>query len=395
MSAYYHSYQSTASSILGSFSFKESFPVYLKKFFKQHKKYGSRDRKIIADLCFGFFRVGNAASTFSLSEQMVMGYFLTHDHDGGYLAYANPALVDSIGETIDVKINIIKAQFSGFQLAELFPCHGSISADIDQHDFALHHLRKPSFFLRVRPLKRDKVLAALKSASIPAKLVGDIAIRIDANVDVEKLIDLDVDAVVQDISSQKTINLLVDLPAQPTTIWDACAGSGGKSIMLADRYRKVGLYVSDIREEILEELERRFKLAGIAAQKLFCTDLQHPMSTQVAKSNLPEGGVDLIVADVPCSGSGTWGRTPELLRSFDETMISEYQFMQKSIVSRLPAQMKPGGHLLYITCSVFKEENDEVVDYIQESLGLTLVRKEMISGINEGGDHLFAALFTS
>jgi len=239
------------------------------------------------------------------------------------------------------------------------------------------------------------VLAVLKAASIPAKLVGDIAIRIDANVDVEKLIDLDVDAVVQDISSQKTINLLADLPAQPTTIWDACAGSGGKSIMLADRYRKVGLYVSDIREEILEELERRFKLAGIVAQKLFCTDLQHPMSTQVAKSNLPEGGVDLIVADVPCSGSGTWGRTPELLRSFDETMISEYQFMQKSIVSRLPAQLKPGGHLLYITCSVFKEENDEVVDYIQQSLGLTLVRKEMISGINEGGDHLFAALFTS
>jgi 16S rRNA (cytosine967-C5)-methyltransferase len=57
--------------------------------------------------------------------------------------------------------------------------------------------------------------------------------------------------------------------------------------------------------------------------------------------------------------------------------------------------LKPGGHLLYITCSVFKEENDEVVDYIQQSLGLALVRKEMISGINEGGDHLFAALFTS
>jgi 16S rRNA (cytosine967-C5)-methyltransferase len=395
MSAYYHSYQSTASSILGSFSFKESFPVYLKKFFKQHKKYGSRDRKIIADLCFGFFRIGNAAGTYSLNEQMVMGYFLTHDHDGGYLAFANPALVETIGETIDVKIGIIKSQFSGFQLDELFPCQVSISADINQHDFALHHLRKPSFFLRVRPLKRDKVLAVLKAASIPAKLVGDIAIRIDANVDVEKLIDLDVDAVVQDISSQKTINLLADLPAQPSTIWDACAGSGGKSIMLADRYRKVGLFVSDIREEILEELQRRFKLAGIAAQKLFCTDLQHPMSTQVAKSNLPEGGVDLIVADVPCSGSGTWGRTPELLRSFDETMISEYQFMQKSIVSRLPAQLKPGGHLLYITCSVFKEENDEVVDYIQQSLGLTLVRKEMISGINEGGDHLFAALFTS
>lgn len=395
MSAYYHSYQSTASSILTSFSFKESFPVYLKKFFKQHKKYGSRDRKIIADLCFGFFRIGNAATSYSLVEQMIMGYFLTHEVDGGYLAYANPVLAEKIGESVNIKIEIIREQFSGFQLSELFPCPASVSSDIDQHAFSLHHLRKPSFFLRVRPLKRDKVLAALKAQSIPAKLVGDIAIRIDANVDVEKVIDLDVDAVVQDISSQKTINLLADLQAAPTTIWDACAGSGGKSIMLADRFRKVGLYVSDIREEILEELERRFKLAGIVAQKLFCTDLQHPMSTQVAKSNLPEGGVDLIVADVPCSGSGTWGRTPELLRSFDETMIAEYQFMQKSIVSRLPAQLKPGGHLLYITCSVFKEENDDVVDYMQQSLGLVLVRKEMISGINEGGDHLFAALFTS
>ena len=383
MSAYFHSYQSTASSTLSSFSFKESFPVYLKKFFKQHKKYGSRDRKIIADLCFGFFRIGNAANTYSTIEQMMMGYFLTHDFDGGYLAFANPTLADKIGSSIEEKINVITQQFSGFQLSELFPCVSSISADIDQHNFALHHLKKPSFFLRVRPLKRDKVLAALKAQAIPAKQIGDIAIR------------LDVDAVVQDISSQKTINLLADLPVHPTSIWDACAGSGGKSIMLADRYRKVGLYVSDIREEILEELERRFKLAGIVAQKLFCTDLQHPMSTQVAKSNLPEGGVDLIVADVPCSGSGTWGRTPELLRSFDENMISEYQFMQKSIVSRLPAQLKPGGHLLYITCSVFKEENDEVVDYIQQSLGLALVRKEMISGINEGGDHLFAALFTS
>lgn len=395
MSAYYHSYQSTASSILGSFSFKESFPLYLKKFFKQHKKYGSRDRKIIADLCYGFFRIGNAASACSQHEQMVIGYFLTHEVDGGYLAFANPGLADKIGEAIDVKIEVIKEQFNGFQLDKLFPCRASISADIDQHDFALHHLRKPSFFLRVRPLKRDKVLAALKAQSIPSTLVGDIAIRIDTNVDVEQLIDLDVDAVVQDISSQKTINLLADLPSHPKTIWDACAGSGGKSIMLADRFRKVGLYVSDIREEILEELERRFTLAGIVAQKFFCTDLQHPMSTQVAKSNLPEGGVDLIVADVPCSGSGTWGRTPELLLSFDEKMISEYQFMQKSIVSRLPAQLKPGGHLLYITCSVFKEENDEVVDYIEQSLGLTLVRKEMISGINEGGDHLFAALFIS
>lgn len=395
MSAYYHSYHSSASSILGSFKFNEPFPVYLKKFFKQNKKYGSRDRKIIADLCFGFFRIGNAAVSHSLSEQMIIGYFLTHDVDGGYLTHLNPSLVETIGKPIEEKITIISEMFKGFNLLELFPCHESISNSVDQFTFAVHHLKKPSFFLRVRPMKRNKVLDALKDHGIPAKLVGDITIRIDANVDIEKVIDLDLDAVVQDISSQRTIGLLADLPSHPATIWDACAGSGGKSIMLADRYKKVGLYVSDIREEILEELERRFKLAGIVSQKLFCTDLQHPLSTQVAKSNLPEGGVDLIIADVPCSGSGTWGRTPELLRSFDEPMIDEYQFIQKSIVSRLPAQLKKGGYFLYITCSVFQKENEDLVDYIQQFCGLNLVRKEMISGINEGGDHLFAALFTS
>ena len=135
MSAYFHSYQSTASSILNSFSFKESFPVYLKKFFKQHKKYGSRDRKIIADLCFGFFRIGNAATSYSIVEQMVMGYFLTHDVDGGYLAFANPALADKIGASIEEKIDIIEQQFSGFNLAELFPSHSSISAAIESSIF--------------------------------------------------------------------------------------------------------------------------------------------------------------------------------------------------------------------------------------------------------------------
>jgi 16S rRNA (cytosine967-C5)-methyltransferase len=162
--------------------------------------------------------------------------------------------------------------------------------------------------------------------------------------------------------------------------------------MVSDFYPSASLYVSDIRGDILGELDRRFELAGIHPEKVFCTDLEQSLSAQVAYSNLPPGGVDLIIADVPCSGSGTWGRAPEWLRIFDHELIGEYQKRQIRIVSNLTQHLKPGGYLLYITCSVFKAENEEVVEALCAHSDLKLVGSQLISGIETGGDHLFTVL---
>ena len=162
--------------------------------------------------------------------------------------------------------------------------------------------------------------------------------------------------------------------------------------MVSDLYPSASLYVSDIREDILDELDRRFALAGIHPQKVFCTELEQSLSAQVAYSNLPSDGVDLIIADVPCSGSGTWGRAPEWLRIFDHELIGEYQKRQIRIVSNLVQHLKPGAYLLYITCSVFRAENEEVVEALCDQTDLKLVVSQLISGVNTGGDHLFTAL---
>jgi 16S rRNA (cytosine967-C5)-methyltransferase len=103
---------------------------------------------------------------------------------------------------------------------------------------------------------------------------------------------------------------------------------------------------------------------------------------------------DLIVCDAPCSGSGTWSRTPEQLYFFDENKIEYYPGLQKKIVSNVVKNLQAGGFLVYITCSVFKNENEEVVKFIQEQLSLQLINMEYLKGYDQKADSLFTALFT-
>ena len=73
-------------------------------------------------------------------------------------------------------------------------------------------------------------------------------------------------------------------------------------------------------------------------------------------------------------------------------MIAEYQNTQKSIVTNLPLHLKANGYLLYITCSVFKQENEEVVEFIEKNCQMELVKQAVVH--EQGGDYLFAALLT-
>ena len=118
------------------------------------------------------------------------------------------------------------------------------------------------------------------------------------------------------------------------------------------------------------------------------------MSSAVVRSNLPAAGVDLIIADVPCTGSGTWVRSPEWLHEMDAETIDLYQRRQIAIVEKLPQHLKKGGYLLYVTCSVYEQENTGVVDFLAQNSPLKLVGKNMLAGDLQGGDFLFSALFT-
>jgi 16S rRNA (cytosine967-C5)-methyltransferase len=126
--------------------------------------------------------------------------------------------------------------------------------------------------------------------------------------------------------------------------------------------------------------------AGITKFRSFETDLLEP-ARQVKKNHF-----DLIIADLPCTGSGTWSRTPEQLYFFEEKKIDSFVGLQLSIIKNIIPHLKPGGFLLYITCSVFKDENEENVKAIQEKFGLKLLELNVLKGYDKKADSLFAAL---
>jgi 16S rRNA (cytosine967-C5)-methyltransferase len=169
-------------------------------------------------------------------------------------------------------------------------------------------------------------------------------------------------------------------------VWDCCAGSGGKSILAVDVLKDIDLTVSDIRPSIITNLKRRFEEAAIKNYTAVIADLTN------LKSEIPRQKFDLIICDAPCTGSGTWSRTPEQLYFFDKEKIAYYSNLQKKIVTNTIPHLAKDGFFLYITCSVFKKENEEVVEFIQNNSKLQLVKQEVLTGYDKKADTMFTTL---
>ena len=104
---------------------------------------------------------------------------------------------------------------------------------------------------------------------------------------------------------------------------------------------------------------------------------------------------DSIICDVPCSGSGTWARTPEQMYFFNPANQIKYPAWQKNIAINAAQYLKPGGRLLYITCSVFEEENEQVLNEVMKVTGLQLVSSQLINGIRIKADSMFVGVLIS
>jgi 16S rRNA (cytosine967-C5)-methyltransferase len=156
--------------------------------------------------------------------------------------------------------------------------------------------------------------------------------------------------------------------------------------MAVDMLGDIDLTVSDIRPAILHNLKKRFTEAGIHRYTSFVADLSKSGSLPAPTD------FDVIIADVPCTGSGTWGRTPEQLYYFNEEEIKRYSDLQKRIVVNAIPYLKTGGFILYITCSVFKQENEGTVDHLLTNFALHLKEMSIIKGYDRKADTMFAAL---
>lgn len=162
----------------------------------------------------------------------------------------------------------------------------------------------------------------------------------------------------QDEGSQ-LLGMLVDAP--PTRVVDACAGAGGKSLQLAAQMRNRGdLFALDVDERRLEELKRRARRAGVHNVRLRPVP---PTGEQAAAAMADlEGKMDRVLVDAPCSGSGTFRRKPDARYRLEAKDLAAHVARQQALLAQFSRLVKPGGRLIYGTCSVLRQENEEVVE---------------------------------
>ena len=160
---------------------------------------------------------------------------------------------------------------------------------------------------------------------------------------------------VQDEGSQ-LLGLLVE-PRRGEMVVDFCAGAGGKTLQLGAAMGSSGrLYAFDVSDKRLANLAPRLKRSGLSNV--------HPQ--RISGENDPKvkrlrGKIDRVLVDAPCTGLGTLRRNPDLKSRQDVTALAELNAKQRSILAAAAALVKPGGRLVYGTCSLLAEENEDIV----------------------------------
>jgi 16S rRNA (cytosine967-C5)-methyltransferase len=162
---------------------------------------------------------------------------------------------------------------------------------------------------------------------------------------------------IQDEGSQIICYLVEPQPGQ--FVVDACAGAGGKTLLLGEIMQNKGeiaAFDSDLRR--LRELEKRRARAGIDIIVTQQPDRLHPGDLL--------GKADRVLVDAPCTGIGTVRRNPSLKWTIKPAMVESYAHRQANILETSASYVRPGGRLVYATCSLFQKENEDVVEQFLE-----------------------------
>jgi len=370
--------------ILDEYPAETPLSKFLPGFYRQNKQMGSTDRRIASRLMYNYFRLGKALADVPPDERLFVAEFLCNTQLNSFLQHFKPEWAVCVGFSIDEKLNMVKATYPDFNLDDVFPWMDKLSADIDKEAFLKSFFVQPDLFIRVTKGFELQVKAALSVADVVFKDEGNGCMSLPNGTRLETVFPNQHWYEVQDLSSQQTAQYFN--PQKWDSWWDACAASGGKSLLLYDMEPTVKLVVSDIRESILSNLDERFQQAGIRKYQAKLLDL-----TQNPDSILHDYAFDGIILDAPCSGSGTWGRTPEMISQFDDHKIAFFQRLQQSIVRNVVKYLKPGKPLIYITCSSFKAENEEVASFMVKELGLKLEERAVLKGYENKADTMFVA----
>lgn len=220
---------------------------------------------------------------------------------------------------------------------------------------------RPSLDMRVNSLKadRDKILKVLQRFDPIVAPNTTNGVRIEAGSGPARTPNVQADEAylkglfeVQDSGSQIVAELASAEPGQQ--VLDYCAGAGGKTLALAAAMQNKGqIFAHDADRNRLAPIYDRLKRNG-------ARNVQTRPPEPGALDNLV-GKMDLVLVDAPCSGTGTWRRRPDTKWRLTPEQLQARLDEQSTILKDAAAYVRPGGHLVYITCSVLAEENDDQI----------------------------------
>lgn len=339
----------------------------LRRFFQENPLLGAQDRAFIAETVFGILRhrffLESLTAKLITPRALVLAYLVKFQ--GINLRELNSLISETetkwLSEIKAVKADTqslaIQAEFPAWLVEKLQQC----MPDNDILNLGLS-LQKPApLDLRVNTFlaKRTEVFETLKQEGIEAEETpySPCGIRLAGKPAINRhALFLSGKIEVQDEGSQLLGYLLA--PRRGEMVVDFCAGAGGKSLLLGALMNSKGrLYAFDVSEKRLSNLKPRFKRSGLSN-----LHVQRIANENDIKIKRLYGKIDRVLVDAPCSGLGTLRRNPDLKWRQSPHSIEELKTKQAAILSAAAGLLKPGGRLVYATCSFLPEENQEIID---------------------------------
>jgi tRNA and rRNA cytosine-C5-methylases len=338
----------------------------LRHFFRENPTLGVNDRAFVAETVFGILRHRffiESAVNVATPRSLLLAYLAR------FQGLNMRELISLVSETeaklltgiksvsLEAQPLDVQAEFPVWLMEKL----RNFMSDSEILDLGRSLQQAAPLDLRVNTLlaSRDEVLAVLSKDGIEGSPTpySPIGIRLAGKPAINRH-ELFVTGKVeiQDEGSQLLGYLLG--PKRRDMVVDFCAGAGGKSLMLGALMRSQGrIYALDNSEKRLNNLKPRLKRSGLS--NLYPQLITNENDIKVKRLT---GKIDRVLVDAPCSGLGTLRRNPDLKWRQSPQSIEELKRKQAAILASAANLLKPGGRLVYATCSFLPEENQEIVD---------------------------------
>ena len=361
--------------------------MIVKTYFRTRRYAGSKDRAAVGSLVFGPLRrraeilwwAGDDADArtrmityLALSGAAIEDEFDGSPHAPAPLSEAEQALVQKVRSARQQEMPDWVAAECPAWLMENFKAR--FGADFEKEMAALNE-RAP-LDLRVNTLKATvaEVGAQLTRRNIAYEpcAFAPAGFRLAKNTDLtQDPLYIDGQLEIQDEGAQ-VATVLANAQSGETVV-DLCAGAGGKALGLAaDMDNNGAIFAFDTVAKRLDEAKRRLVRAGVWIIKP--ERLAQEGAGRMAALDPVRGHADLVVLDVPCSGTGTWRRNPEARWRLTPEHLARYVAAQRALLDEGAELVKPGGRLLYITCSLLSaEDEDQITAFLAANPDFRLV----------------------